>query len=100
MDPWTPTTFNVSSTPRKTSAAEARSYLDHPVLGPRLVECSEALLAHRGLSAREIFGGSDEAKLRSSMTLFAAVAPERPVFQQVLDRYFDGEGDRATLDWL
>jgi uncharacterized protein (DUF1810 family) len=82
------------------SAAEARAYLDHPVLGPRIVECSEALLAHSDRSAREIFGGIDATKLRSSMTLFAAVAPERPVFQQVLDRYFEGEADAATVDWL
>jgi uncharacterized protein (DUF1810 family) len=62
------------------SAAEARAYLDHPVLGPRLLECSEALLAHGGRSAPEILGGIDATKLRSSMTLFAAVAPEQPVF--------------------
>jgi len=82
------------------SAAEARAYLDHPILGPRLVECSEALLAHSGKSAREILGEIDAVKLRSSMTLFAAVAPEQPVFQHVLDRYFDGEGDPGTADWL
>jgi uncharacterized protein (DUF1810 family) len=82
------------------SAAEARAYLDHPLLGPRLVECSEALLAHDDRSAREILGGIDATKLRSSMTLFAAVAPEQPIFQQVLARYFDGEGDKATADWL
>jgi len=82
------------------SPAEARAYLDHPVLGPRLVECSEALLAHGDRSAREILGGIDATKLRSSMTLFAGVAPEQPVFQRVLDRYFDGEGDAATSAWL
>jgi uncharacterized protein (DUF1810 family) len=82
------------------SAAEARAYLDHPVLGPRLVKVSEALLAHDDRSAPEILGGIDAAKLRSSMTLFAGVAPEQPIFQQVLDLYFDGEGDMATADWL
>jgi len=82
------------------SAAEARAYLNHPVLGPRLVECSEALLAHHDRSAREIFGEIDEVKLRSSMTLFAAVASERPIFQQVLDRYFDGKADASTTAWL
>jgi uncharacterized protein (DUF1810 family) len=82
------------------SAAEARAYLDHPLLGPRLVECADALLAHGDRSAREILGGIDAVKLRSSMTLFAAVAPEQPVFQQVLDRYFDGEADASTVDWL
>jgi uncharacterized protein (DUF1810 family) len=82
------------------SAAEARAYLDHPVLGRRLVECGEALLSHHDRSAREILGGIDATKLRSSTTLFAAVAPEQPVFLRVLDRYFDGEGDPATMDWL
>jgi uncharacterized protein (DUF1810 family) len=82
------------------SAAEARAYLDHPLLGPRLVECAEALLAHDDIAAREILGEIDAVKLRSSMTLFTAVAPEQPVFQRVLDRYFDGEGDPATSDWL
>jgi uncharacterized protein (DUF1810 family) len=70
------------------------------VLGPRLVECSEALLQHEGKSAAEIMGEVDAAKLRSSMTLFAAVAPEQPVFRRVLERYFDGAGDEATSRWL
>ena len=78
------------------SGSEARDYLDDPVLGPRLVECSEALLRHQDRSADEILGGIDAVKLRSSMTLFAAVAPEQPVFQQVLERYFDGEPDEET----
>ena len=78
------------------SASEARAYLDHPVLGPRLIECAGALLSHADKSAEEILGGIDAVKLRSSMTLFAAVVPERPVFQRVLDRYFDGEGDGET----
>ncbi len=82
------------------SAAEARAYFEHPVLGSRLVECSEALLPHRDRSAQGILGGIDATKLRSSMTLFAAVAPEQPVFQRVLDRYFDGEADSATADRL
>jgi uncharacterized protein (DUF1810 family) len=78
------------------SLDEARTYLEHPVLGPRLVECSEALLSHEGKSAEEILGGIDATKLRSSMTLFAQAASAE-VFQQVLDRYFDGEADPATL---
>jgi uncharacterized protein (DUF1810 family) len=82
------------------SPAEARAYLDHPVLGPRLVACAEALLEHEGKSATEIMGGIDTVKLRSSMTLFAAVAPEQPAFQRVLDRYFDGEPDESTERWL
>jgi uncharacterized protein (DUF1810 family) len=77
------------------SAAEARAYVEHPVLGPRLVECAEALLGHEGRSAAEIMGEIDAVKLRSSMTLFARAAPEQPVFEQVLGRYFDSEADPA-----
>jgi len=62
---------------------------------PRLVECTEALLKHEGASAQEILGETDAIKLRSSMTLFAAVAPEQPVFQRALDRFYAGEPDRA-----
>ena len=79
------------------SAAEARAYLEHPVLGPRLVECAEALLAHQNATASEILGGIDAVKLRSSMTLFAAAAPEQPAFRLVLERYFDGVTDPAAL---
>jgi uncharacterized protein (DUF1810 family) len=68
--------------------AEAKAYLAHPVLGPRLVECAGIVAAHRGLTAQEIFGGIDAIKLRSSMTLFASADPQQPVFRQVLDRYF------------
>jgi uncharacterized protein (DUF1810 family) len=78
------------------SLEEARAYLAHPVLGPRLVECAQALLSHHGKSAREILGEIDAIKLRSSMTLFARADPNQSVFQQVLDRYFDGEADAAT----
>ncbi len=79
-----------------TSLAEARAYLDHPVLGPRLRECAGALLAQSGRSAREILGPVDAAKLRSSMTLFARAAPAEPLFREVLDAYYDGEADEAT----
>ena len=96
------------------SLEEARAYLEHPVLGPRLVECARALLGHEGLTAEEIMGGIDALKLRSSMTLFARAAqlakPQQPlystgsrgldegeVFEQVLERYFGGEPDGATL---
>jgi uncharacterized protein (DUF1810 family) len=82
------------------STEEARAYLDHPVLGPRLIECAQALLQHEDSSAVEILGEIDAAKLRSSMTLFDAVAPEQPVFRQVLERYFEGEADAATMRWL
>jgi uncharacterized protein (DUF1810 family) len=78
------------------SLEEARAYLDHSVLGPRLVESSEALLSHHGKSAEQILGGIDAIKLRSSMTLFLRASPETQTFQQVLDRYFDGEADAAT----
>jgi uncharacterized protein (DUF1810 family) len=78
------------------SASEARDYLAHPVLGPRLVACAEAMLDHDEISAEEILGAIDALKLRSSMTLFAAIAPEQPVFQRVLDRYFGGAADEET----
>lgn len=79
---------------------EARAYLAHPLLGPRLNDCAQALLAHPDRSARAILGSPDDLKLRSSMTLFAAVAPEQPVFQAVLDRFYAGQADEATLSRL
>ena len=79
------------------SAAEAEAYLHHPVLGSRLVECAEALLAIEGRSAREILGPPDDLKLKSSATLFAAVSPPGSAFERVLDKYFAGERDEATL---
>jgi uncharacterized protein (DUF1810 family) len=79
-----------------TSIAEARAYLDHPVLGGRLLECSRALLDLAGRTAREIFGDVDALKLRSSMTLFARADPDEQVFQEVLDRYFEGSADEET----
>jgi uncharacterized protein (DUF1810 family) len=78
------------------SLEEARAYLDHPVLGPRLLECCQALLSHSGKSAEQILGAIDALKLRSSMTLFLRADPESQVFQQVLDHYFKGEADVAT----
>jgi uncharacterized protein (DUF1810 family) len=78
------------------SLAEAKAYLDHPVLGPRLLECTRALLGLAGRTAREIFGDVDTVKLRSSMTLFARATSDEPAFQQVLDRYFDGNADEGT----
>jgi uncharacterized protein (DUF1810 family) len=78
------------------SAEEARAYLDHPVLGGRLRECSEALLAVEGRSAEDILGAIDALKLRSSMTLFALAAPEEPRFQRVLERYYGGATDPET----
>jgi uncharacterized protein (DUF1810 family) len=74
---------------------EARAYLAHPVLGPRLVECAEIVASQRGLSAEQIFGGIDAIKLRSSMTLSAHADPDQTIFQQVIDQYYDGP-DRET----
>jgi uncharacterized protein (DUF1810 family) len=79
------------------SLDEARAYLAHPALGPRLRDCARLALAAEGRSARDIFGPIDEMKFRSSMTLFARAAPEEGVFQRCLDKYFAGERDPATL---
>src|SRR3712207_1126774 len=79
---------------------EARAYLAHPVLGPRLLESARVLTGLSGRSAEQVFGSTDAMKLRSSMTLFAAAAPEEPVFAAVLDRYFDGRADEATTSRL
>ena len=91
---WTSQKYAISG------AAEAKAYLDDPVLGPRLVECCEAVLAVEGRSAREIFGGIDELKLRSSATLFASVSDPGSVFERVLEKYFDGERDARTVELL
>jgi uncharacterized protein (DUF1810 family) len=83
------------------SLAEARAYLAHPVLGPRMAECARILNgAVEGTSAAEIFGPVDAMKLRSSMTLFAAAAPEVQTFADVLSKFFDGQLDQATLERL
>jgi uncharacterized protein (DUF1810 family) len=79
------------------SLAEARAYLAHPVLGPRLAECAEAALGVEGRSALEVFGSPDDLKLRSCATLFAHVSPAGSVFERLLDRYFNGERDDRTL---
>jgi uncharacterized protein (DUF1810 family) len=79
------------------SLAEARAYLQHPVLGPRLVECAEALLAVDGRSADAVLGSIDAMKLRSSMTLFARAAPQENVVRQVLNKYFQATEDPATI---
>ena len=78
------------------SLEEARAYVEHPVLGPRLEECARALLQRTGGSARDIFGGIDAMKLRSSMTLFHRADPDNALYGEVLDRYFGGEPDSAT----
>ena len=79
---------------------EARAYLSHPTLGRRLVECARALTALDTTDAVAVFGSVDAQKLRSSMTLFAAAAPDEPVFREVLDHWFDGVEDDATLSRL
>ncbi len=79
-----------------TSLDEARAYLAHPVLGPRLTECAAILAGLPGRSAEQIFGDLDAQKLHSSMTLFSRATADEPVFRQVLDRYFGGVPDSAT----
>ena len=81
------------------SKLEAEAYLAHPLLGPRLIACARAVLAVEGRSAHQIFGSPDDLKFRSSMTLFATVAPER-IFAEALRKYFDGQPDEATLKAL
>jgi uncharacterized protein (DUF1810 family) len=79
------------------SLAEARAYLDHPILGRRLLECVDLLLRIQGRSARDVLGEPDDLKLRSSMTLFALAAGEGSPFERVLEQYFAGEADGVTL---
>lgn len=76
---------------------EARAYLAHPLLGPRLQACVTALLQHRDKSAREMLGSPDHLKLRSCLTLFAQAAPGNPLFQAALVQFYDGEPDALTL---
>jgi uncharacterized protein (DUF1810 family) len=82
------------------SVAEAQAYLRHPILGPRLVECCEAAISVEGRSAAAVFGSPDDMKLRSCATLFAAVSPAGSVFEQVLDKYFQGRRDSKTLELM
>jgi uncharacterized protein (DUF1810 family) len=82
------------------SEAEARQYLNHPILGARLLQCAETVLAIDGKTASEIFESPDDMKFRSSMTLFACVAESESVFARVLDKYFNGMWDRKTEDLL
>jgi uncharacterized protein (DUF1810 family) len=80
--------------------AEARAYLAHPVLGPRLLQAARALTALDGTSAVAVFGSVDAQKLRSSMTLFARAAPDEPAFREVLDQWFGGAEDEGTTSRL
>jgi len=82
------------------SRAEALAYWQHPVLGARLRHCAQLVLDAMGRTAHDIFGSPDDLKLRSCMTLFAAVAPEEPVFAQLLQRFYGGEPDPRTFALL
>lgn len=82
------------------SRDEALSFWQHPILGPRLKECTQLVLAQNNATARDIFGSPDDLKFKSSLTLFAQVAPEEPVFKQALTRFFGGKLDESTLKLL
>ena len=82
------------------SRQEAEAYLEHPVLGSRLRECTGLVNLAEGRSASQIFGYPDDLKFRSSMSLFAAVASDSQIFQQALQKYFGGQPDPLTLDRL
>lgn len=82
------------------SLEEARAYLRHPVLGGRLMQCTELVLSHKGLSPSAIFPFPDDLKLRSCMTLFSRVAEPGSVFEKVLDAFFQGQRDEKTLELL
>jgi uncharacterized protein (DUF1810 family) len=82
------------------SIDEAAAYLAHPVLGPRLIECCEALMLHPDRSARDILGSPDDLKLRSCATLFTQVDSAHPVFEQILATFYPGGSDLTTLKFL
>lgn len=82
------------------NAEEASAYLQHPVLGARLLEISNALLQGHSSNATAVFGSPDDMKLKSSMTLFAALPDANPVFQQVLDKFYGGAKDSKTLQMI
>tara|TARA_Y100000815_G_scaffold156243_1_gene141965 strand:+ start:628 stop:1056 length:429 start_codon:yes stop_codon:yes gene_type:complete len=82
------------------SKEEAKAFFDHAILGPRLVEITNALLELKGLTAHAIFGSPDDLKLKSCMTLFTAIQEKNTCFQEVLDKYYDGKQDDKTLKLL
>jgi uncharacterized protein (DUF1810 family) len=82
------------------SLEEARAYLAHPILGPRLKECAQLVLDIEGRAIEVIFGHPDDVKFQSSMTLFAQAAPLDKVFGDALSKYFNGRPDAATVDQL
>ena len=79
------------------SLDEADAYLVHPILGSRLIECTELVNNVEGKSLRQIFGSPDDMKFHSSVTLFSLIDPRHDVFEQALDKYFDGELDERTI---
>lgn len=83
-----------------TDTGEARAYLEHPLLGPRLVECVKALLKHGDSSALQILGSPDDLKLRSCLTLFNEVQPEPGLYQRALDQFYGGKPDDRTIRLL
>jgi uncharacterized protein (DUF1810 family) len=83
-----------------TSLAEAKSYLEHPLLGERLIECSRAVTVIEGRTIRDIFGSPDDMKFKSSMTLFARAAPENSILIAAIDKFCGGKFDSLTLDRL
>lgn len=82
------------------SLGQARAYLAHPLLGPRLHECCALVLAVEGRTAHQLFGDPDVIKFRSCLTLFSSAAPHEPVFAQCLEKYYGGVPDAATLALL
>jgi uncharacterized protein (DUF1810 family) len=82
------------------SLKEARDYLAHPLLGARLRECCRAMMDVEGKTAHQIFRSPDDLKFRSCLTLFAQAAPDEPLFDELLMKYFDGKEDPATLELL
>lgn len=82
------------------SREEAAAYLQHAILGERIRECTRLVNSVEGRSVSEIFGYPDDLKFRSSMSLFANLAPQERIFKQALEKYFDGEPDRLTLQLL
>ncbi|WP_117191777.1 DUF1810 domain-containing protein [Rhizobium terrae] len=82
------------------SKAQAAAYLAHPLLGARLLECTEAMLSHADLSAHAILGSPDDMKFKSSMTLFEAVSKKGSPFERALEQFYNGERDDKTLALL
>jgi uncharacterized protein (DUF1810 family) len=82
------------------SLQEATAYLDHPILGPRLLECTQVLLLARDKPIRQVLGTPDDMKFRSSMTLFAQATTTNHLFVESIDAHFDGKFDDLTLNIL